>query len=278
MSCPRRIVEDGTYHVMSRIAHRGYMLTPEERTLLLGIMKRSAEFCGVELIGFCVMSNHFHALVHVPPARELSDEEYVARYEAWKGGDEAAQLKLPLNAEFKRKLRSWMFDLSKFMQLMKEWYTTSYNDRTGHTGTLWEGKFKSVLVESDRVPLTNVLGYIDLNPVRAGMVKDPGEYAWSSYGEASRMCILTQRKYTVVYGLEWAEAAGEHRKVMEKLEAIRGDRPRIRAFTDGVAVGSEAFVEAYFERNRGDFPAGRKAGAKAIRGFSTELRAIRELR
>jgi len=278
MSCPRRIVEDGTYHVMSRIAHRDYLLTPEERTRFLGVLKRTAEFCGVELLGFCVMSNHFHALVHVPVARELSDEEYVKRYEAWKGRDAAAQLKLPLGEPIKQKLMSLMFSLSKFMQLAKEWYTRSYNSRVEHVGTLWEGRFKSVLVEADRVPLTNVAGYIDLNPVRAGMVQDPSEYGWSGYGESCRDCTLSQRQYATMYGMEWKEAKDEHRKVMDRLEAIRGGKPRIRAFTDGEAIGSEAFVERYFQANRAYFPEARKTGARRIKGFDSELRAVRDLR
>jgi hypothetical protein len=51
------------------------------------------------------------------------------------------------------------------------------------TGTLWEERFKSVIVESGMATRT-MAAYTDLNPVRAGIVKDPADYHWSSYGEA----------------------------------------------------------------------------------------------
>ena len=51
------------------------------------------------------------------------------------------------------------------------------------SGTLWEERYKSVIVESG-IAARTMAAYIDLNPVRAGMVSDPAEYRWSSYGEA----------------------------------------------------------------------------------------------
>jgi hypothetical protein len=51
-------------------------------------------------------------------------------------------------------------------------------------GTLWEGRFKSVLVEGTGQTLSTMAAYIDLNPVRAGIVKDPADYRWSGYAEA----------------------------------------------------------------------------------------------
>lgn len=58
-------------------------------------------------------------------------------------------------------------------------YSRGFNLRHGRTGTLWEGRFKSCLVDSDRY-LLSVIRYIELNPVRAGMVADPVEFRWSS--------------------------------------------------------------------------------------------------
>jgi putative transposase len=76
-----------------------------------------------------------------------------------------------------------MHDLSQFMKGLLIRFTRWFNRVHSRTGTLWEERFKSVIVESGMAART-IAAYIDLNPVRAGMVTDPVEYRWSSYGEA----------------------------------------------------------------------------------------------
>ena len=70
--------------------------------------------------------------------------------------------------------------LSKMMQSLGRYYVRYVNSTYQRSGTLWEGRFKSTLVDSDEY-LFMVYRYIELNPVRAGMVTDPAEYPWSSY-------------------------------------------------------------------------------------------------
>jgi putative transposase len=70
--------------------------------------------------------------------------------------------------------------LSKFMQFLGRYYVRYFNHRFRRTGTLFEGRFKGHLVQSGRYFL-QCCRYIELNPVRAGMVIDPVEYQWSSY-------------------------------------------------------------------------------------------------
>jgi hypothetical protein len=76
-----------------------------------------------------------------------------------------------------------MHDLSEFMKTLLQRFTRWHNKRTKRRGNLWEETFKSVIVEDGWAART-MAAYIDLNPVRAGMVEDPAEYRWSSYGEA----------------------------------------------------------------------------------------------
>jgi putative transposase len=76
-----------------------------------------------------------------------------------------------------------MHDLSEFMKSLLERFTKWFNRTHSRSGTLWEDRFKSVIVESGTAART-MAAYIDLNPVRAGMVSDPAKYRWSSYGEA----------------------------------------------------------------------------------------------
>jgi hypothetical protein len=76
-----------------------------------------------------------------------------------------------------------MHDLSQFMQGFLQRFSLWFNSKHERSGHLWENRFKSVIVE-DGVAARTMAAYIDLNPVRAGMVGDPAEYRWSSYGEA----------------------------------------------------------------------------------------------
>jgi hypothetical protein len=69
------------------------------------------------------------------------------------------------------------------MKSLLERFTKWFNGRHKRSGTLWEDRFKSVIVESGAAART-IAAYIDLNPVRAGMVSDPADYRWSGYGEA----------------------------------------------------------------------------------------------
>ena len=70
--------------------------------------------------------------------------------------------------------------VSQMMQALGRYYVRYINQTYGRTGTLWEGRYKSTVVDSDNYFLT-ISRYIELNPVRAGMVVHPAEYHWSSY-------------------------------------------------------------------------------------------------
>ena len=70
--------------------------------------------------------------------------------------------------------------ISQMMQSLGRRYVYYINKLYGRSGTLWEGRYKSSLIDSDRYLLT-CMRYIELNPVRANMVEHPGEYKWSSY-------------------------------------------------------------------------------------------------
>ena len=70
--------------------------------------------------------------------------------------------------------------VSQLMQSLGRYYVRYFNQNYGRSGTLWEGRFKSSLVDSELYFFT-VSRYIELNPVRASMVEKPEEYSWSSY-------------------------------------------------------------------------------------------------
>ena len=70
------------------------------------------------------------------------------------------------------------------MKALKQRFSQWYNRRKGRTGVLWEARYKSVIVEDEEKALRTMATYIDLNPVRAGITDDPGNYRWSGYAEA----------------------------------------------------------------------------------------------
>ena len=70
------------------------------------------------------------------------------------------------------------------MKELKQRFSQWYNRNVGRKGTLWEDRYKSVLVEGDEKALMTIAAYIDLNPVRAGMVAKPEEYRWCGYASA----------------------------------------------------------------------------------------------
>jgi REP element-mobilizing transposase RayT len=159
-------------------------------------MRMQENFSGCRVLSYCLMSNHFHLLLEVPPMPqgELADEALLKRLsaintealvavvakeltDAREAGNDA------LVEEIHARYVYRMHDLSEFMKTLLQRFTRWFNRTHSRTGTLWEERFKSVIVESG-VASRTMAAYIDLNPVRAGMVKDPADYLWSSYGEA----------------------------------------------------------------------------------------------
>jgi putative transposase len=172
------------------------LLGAREKEVLTGMLWQAAAFCGVRVLTFAVMSNHFHVLVFVPGKRVVSDAELVERYRALYGRSRAPFQPRPEVLEailaaggaeaaaWRERLLKRMHAVSEFMKTVKQRFTVWYNQHHGRYGTLWADRFKSVLVEAEPRALSTVAAYIDLNAVRAGLVQDPGDYRWCGYGEA----------------------------------------------------------------------------------------------
>jgi putative transposase len=187
------------YHCVSRIVNREYLLKREEKEKFVGLMRAYGRFCQVEVLTFCVMSNHFHILVEVPARPEdggasWTDEKLLTHMECLYSDEQMGEFRWELGhyreqnngraaAEFRQRFFDRMWNLSEYMKSLKQCFTQWFNKKHGREGILWEGRFKSVLVEDGHAART-VAAYIDLNPVRAGIVGDPKDYRWSGYGEA----------------------------------------------------------------------------------------------
>jgi putative transposase len=184
------------YHCISRVVDRRFVFGDAEREAFRMFMRMQENFTGCRVLTYCVMSNHFHVLLEVPTAPEggVSDELLLKRLgalyseafvdgvaqelaNARKEGDEA------MVAEIHARFTYRMHNLSEFMKTLLQRFTRWFNREHNRRGTLWEERYRSVIVESG-VAARTIAAYIDLNPVRAGMVSDPADYRWSGYGEA----------------------------------------------------------------------------------------------
>jgi len=315
--------EKNYYHVMSRVVNRDHVIGAEEREFFTRTMRKLEAFSGLHVLTYCIMSNHFHILVEVPSVPHMDDETLLERLRDFYSKRKFAEIHQEYTRalryaqetenvdwlnEFRLRYTSRMGDLSVFLKELKERFSKWYNRRNGRRGTLWEERFKSVLVEDSDHALTTMAAYIDLNPVRAGLVDDPKEYRHCGYaeavarGEAARAGIalvmqsLDQggswrsiaakyRTYLFSTGLETESKTGFGQQQVQEVLDQGGELPlgtlircHVRYFNDGVALGSRLFVEEIFENNRHLFGERRKNGARKMRGGDWEgLYSLRNL-
>jgi REP element-mobilizing transposase RayT len=313
---------------MSRVVDRQMVFGNVEKEKFRKLMRQSETFSGVRIITYAILDNHFHILLEVPEPKSISDQELIKRLHALYPADQVARIAGWIkaardtgehkNAEtIRSRYTCRMYDVSEFVKTLKQRYTQWHNRRHQRKGTLWEERFKSVLLEPTRArkgqsenALLTIAAYIDLNAVRAGIVKDPKDYRFCGHGEANggskeaRAGIAALFAY---YGTEkpkWGNVNGQYRQQLychgeererkagfsrEKVQAVLAENGtlsladalhcRVRYFSDGVALGSRAFVEDVFQRNRNQFGLKRKTGARPLRQTSTSnLCTMRDLR
>ncbi len=284
-------LEDAYYHLVSRIVDKDFKYDEEERQIFYFIMRKVAMFCGIDIATFAIMSNHFHILAFVPArgSVEITESMLLKRVRALYGPEEEEEMEKRWKewrdlgmecfvAEEQEKLRRRMGDVSVFMKEVKQRATICYNARHGREGTMWEGRFKSILVEPDSDALEAVAAYIDLNPVRAGMVDDPANYRWSGYGTACAGNRESRKGLELIYegGVTgekpWRFISCDYRQILYcKGEAKEGKkgfteeeiqealdkhgklplstllRCKLRQFSAGLVLGSRDFVEKAFD-------------------------------
>ena len=141
-------------------------------------------------------------------------------------------------------------NLSLLMRHINGVYTQAYNRRHGQVGHLFQGRFKSILVDRDAY-LLEVVRYVDLNPVRAHMVQDPASWAWSSYkahiGQAPVPEWLdTPSLYNFMLG-RTVKTAADRRRAADRYARLVAAVPDAKlwdgALRQQIYLGNEAFVE-----------------------------------
>lgn len=154
--------------------------------------------------------------------------------------------------------------LPQMMQAVGRRYVRYFNDLQGRSGTLWDGRYRSTLIQAERY-LLSCMAYIDLNPVRSGMVVEPKDYPWSSYGHYAG---LRTDKLIAPHPLFWSLGNTPFSREAAYAEMVRaGINPdQQTAFTQsllsGWALGGADFVvdlqkrtERRVQKNRAGRPA-----------------------
>ncbi len=190
-------ISGSVYHCLSRTVNKEFLWDDQAKEIFRKQLWKTAAFCGVEVLAYCFMSNHFHILVRVVSGRsdQLTNEGLLQRLRNFYTNPRDVQVLGELQAGLcsqdaqqqaatRRRLLARMDDLSAFMKLLKQRFSIWYNRSHGRVGTHWCERFQSVLVEDTPHALRLVAAYIALNPVRAGLCRDPKDYRFSSYAEA----------------------------------------------------------------------------------------------
>ncbi|RDD95350.1 transposase [Acidovorax sp. BoFeN1] len=158
---PRLTLPGYPHHIIQRGNNRQMIFADtQDFATMMALLAENAHKFAVAVHAYVLMDNHFHLLA-TPATAEA----------------------LPL-----------------MMQAVGRSYVRYFNQRHGRSGTLWEGRYRSTLIETERYLLACMV-YIDLNPVRAGMVAQPGAWQWSSHAH-----YLGQRidKLVTPHALYWA--------------------------------------------------------------------------
>jgi putative transposase len=257
------------YHVVSRVVNRELVFGDLEKEKFREIVDRQLAFSGLRSLAWCVMGNHFHLLLQVPDKEKAlegwTEEDFISRLSVL--GDEAYTRQMLGNVkmwrgngcehlvtELAERVRNRLFDLSSFMKEVKQKFSAWFNLTRGRKGTLWEERFRSVLVEgtggwsADGLSgLLAVAAYIDLNPVRAGIVDDPKDYRWCGYAAAVAGNKASRNGLATCVGkaksAAWRSVGAAYRKLLYGAgeEKVRGLTP------DGRMPGKRGFTQAEIE-------------------------------
>ncbi|OVE77884.1 hypothetical protein BVX99_01350 [bacterium F16] len=179
----KKVVGQGAYyHLYNRIGGPIGELpfTDVDKEKAFQMLEELSEFFLVELISACWMGNHFHILGFVPgkpPTLKKAAKRHNRFY-----GEKKMELDPAINPTRCEEVAAQMVDVSEFMRLFQQKYTRYINRAHRRRGGLWGDRFKSSVLEGSREALWNGVKYVELNPVRAGMVEDPADYRFCSWG------------------------------------------------------------------------------------------------
>jgi len=271
--------EPAIYHTMSRTALDGFVLGDQERDYFVSLLRHLSRIYFAQVLGYCIMGNHFHVVVRMSPGDDYDDEQIHSRHKTYYGKNSKL---MPGQIPFFRK--KWA-NLSEFIKELKQRFACYYNRLHDRRGYFWGDRFRSVIVE-DGQTLINCLAYVELNPVRADLVSEPEFYRWCSLGYH----VQTKNRDGWLcsdFGLEefgvrsYAQRLARYRKFVHEKGALNPEgsgtrdlssldlfRCRTRYFTDSAIIGTKAFVKECSQRFSKSCSHRHQKGAEEIDGLN----------
>ena len=311
---------EAVYHCITRTVNGEYLIDDVGKEVLRKQLWQVADYCGVDVLTYALLTNHFHVLVRVPQVKEPpTDAELLRRYAVLYPKPTQYQtarlevIKSQLNSNgpeaeaWRKQQLALMGDVSQFMKLLKQRFSVWYNKSHQRYGTLWAERFKSVLVEPQGRVIETMAAYIDLNCVRAGLAEDPKDYRFCGYGEAVGGNAKAREGLQAIRGTsDWATAQCGYREVLfgtgafqksgqgaipleqfqqvlkagGKLPLATVLRCRVRYFTDGAVLGTQAFVATHLAAYRLKTGRRKRTAPRPLPGVTDwgELATLRGLR
>ena len=276
-----KVEGEGCYmHCMNRITGSvgETWLTDVEKEHGFRLIESLCTYYLLEVISVAWMDNHFHIVVYAP-GQKPTLEEAASRYNTY------YEKKSPIDAITDRsrceKVAEEMIDISNFMKIFQQRFSSYINRVRKRRGTLWADRFKSLIIEGSEEALWSCVKYVELNAVRAGIVNDPADYRFCSWGryrgsgvhpfhanfikhiratvESHRgrnldspvsdddiFCEFAEQMTRIIVHesggtTEEVEEAGKEARKKESMP-VRFLR-RTRHWSDGAIIGSKAFVQ-----------------------------------
>lgn len=303
--------ENVCYHVVTRIAHREFIFDDAEKDIVVEFIRGVEKFTGVIVLAYAVMTNHLHLLLFIEKPTKLMEWEDVETPNQ-EGGSILERYELTVDelknrmravmrpAAFDQLMEKWtkldaaqleeeyarqcvrMYDLSAFMKILKQNISQYYNARHGHTGALWEGRFKDSILERSIEAMSSVATYIDLNAWRAKMVANPADYKWCSWNAALAGDETRRAGYNFIYDTAspWETIAEIHQQQLEHRMAkdtVSQAEKEEAVFTSGAIIGSDTFIRKVVADEEAAFPRGHKSPPTAFSVGDTKLSTLRNL-
>ena len=205
MSRARRLTYRGAlHHVTMRCNNEEFLFEEFSQRLFLDLLRDTCRKYDAPLYNFCLMTNHVHALFGV-------------------NADDV---------------------LSPLMRRLAGMFANRFNRIRGRKGHLWEGRFRSTIVEASTFFL-ECMAYIDLNPVRAGIVEQPQDYPWSGHRFLAEETEDLLNMHPIYLGLRKTNKA-RYRNYLKVLEEERSKAPY--SLADALFVGSMHFTRRLQKR------------------------------
>ena len=188
----------GYYHVILKTTGPHFLFQEDgDKLAFLDLLERTSRFTGIQPLSFALLDNHMHLFLKVPLRESVPSAEFRSRIESLYGTARADRmfarwenLKRQKRFEDARRERDRllcrMYDLGEFMKTLKECFQRYYTSSHEWEGTIWKGRYKSILVGESYRAFKALSLYIAMNPVRAGIVRRGTDSRWTSYGLSKR--------------------------------------------------------------------------------------------